>query len=140
MAFDFLEHTADVRVACRASDMPGLLKSAADALYAVALHSRLEAKTVERYVSLEVSSREELVVRWLQELLFLLDTDRFVAVEVWWQPEVHWISHELKPRGRIKGYICETPDRAEEIKAITYHGLEVRETSEGYYAEIIFDI
>jgi SHS2 domain-containing protein len=140
MSFDFLEHTADIRIALRAPEMPGLLESAADALYAVALYERTEAETTVRSVSIEAFSPEELLVRWLQELLYLLNTEHFVMVDVRWPADVDWQSYPVSMTSKIGGYHCGPAAHAEEIKAITYHGLEVTRTTDGFYAELILDI
>lgn len=136
MPYEFLEHTADVRVACWARDLSGLLDEAAAAFYSVALHARETREEEIRAVSFDVLNLEELVVRWLSELLFLLDTEGFVALRTTWAlPDTPGTV-----TATCAGYRGAPEMRAEEIKAVTYHGLAVRCTPAGYGAEIVFDL
>ena len=137
MPYEFLEHTADTQVECRAPSFTALLETAARAMYAVALNEVREAKELQRAVSVEGASREEVVVRFLQELLFLLDTDHFVATTFSWETNN---AAPLKYTARLEGYRCAPGERTAEIKSTTYHDLEVRETPQGLVARVIFDI
>lgn len=149
MGYKFLEHTADVQAECQAETFTGLLEAAARALYSVALNKqhKFVRKSHELFVS--GASHEEVVIRWLQELVFLLETDGFVAVRFTWNG-----SHMEAPEGaltavphavltvhcRAEGYFCDPDDRGEEVKGATYHGLNVEKTEEGFKARIIFDL
>ena len=137
MPFRFLEHTADVQVECSAATFAGLLETAAEALYAIALERKRNAQDVIRRVAVEgeCRAREETLIRWLQELLFLLDTERFVAVRA----EFHRVS-DGAIEATLRGYACAPEERAEEIKSTTYHELAIRETDDGFVARVIFDL
>lgn len=135
MPYRFLEHTADVRVECTAETFECLLQEAAAAFYAVALRRRRDDHTAERQVHVNGETREELLVRWLQELLYLLETERFVASRFDVAPGLAGAVS-----AHLHGYDCPPKDRETEIKAATYHGMDVRITPEGYAAEIIFDL
>lgn len=135
MGFRFLEHTADMRAECRAPTFTGVLETAAQALYALTLRETRAGRDSTCTIAVKGSSREELLVRWLQELIFLLDVDRFVATEFTFSGD--------DPSGvtaEVRGYICLPDERAEEVKSATYHELEVRDTDEGCVAHVIFDL
>ena len=133
--FEFLDHTADVQAECRADDFPGLLEAAARALYALTLRDVRAGHDETRTFEITGESREEILVRWLQELIFLLDVERFVATAfVFSAAEKHGVTATLR------GYHCEPADRAEEVKSATYHEIEVRETDQGLVARVIFDL
>lgn len=143
MTFIFLEHTADARVECRAGTFTGLLETAAAALYALALRNVRCERAVTRVIEAAGGDREEVLVSWLQELLFLLDTQCFVAVACEWQdaPAVHPAAlPALRFPVRVTGYVCAPDERAEEVKAVTYHGMEVQDTQCGCMARIVFDL
>ncbi len=141
MSFEFLEHTADVRAECRGATFAELLEAAANALYALALEKRSaqsqEAKrpTINKSIEIVADNREELLVGWLQELIFLLDVERFVAVD-------YSFSESCVPhlRAELRGYRCNTDELGEEVKGATYHGLEVRESPRGFVARVVFDL
>ncbi len=135
MSFRFLEHTADVRVECEADTFHGLLEEAARALYATALSRMEKGTTVERRFGVREQNREERLIRFLVELIFLLDTDRFVGVNFTFEP----LDNDAFSI-RAQGYLCMEDDRAMEIKSATYHDLEVEESETGWAARIVFDV
>ena len=135
MAFRLLEHTADVQAECTGATFEELLESAAQALYAVALTETRDARDVECHVAVMGNTHEELLVRWLQELIFLLDTNAYVAA--------HYVFEGLRNntlKATVHGYACRPDERAQEVKSATYHELKVTETAEGYLARVIFDL
>ena len=149
MGYKFLEHTADVQAECKAETFTGLLEAAARALYSVALNKQRKSVKASHQLFVSGASHEEVVVRWLQELVFLLETDGFVAVRFTWDG-----SHMDAPEGVLtagphavltvhctaEGYFCDPEDRGEDVKGATYHGLYVVKTEEGYTARFIFDL
>ena len=135
MSFRFLEHTADVRAECRAPDFPGLLESAARALYEVALVRTRARVDARRSVELRAADRDDLLIRWLQELLFLMDVERFVATNI----EFEGVgATELK--ATVSGYTHEPEERATEVKAATHHGMHIEEHDGDLVATVVFDI
>lgn len=144
MGYRFFEHTADIQAECTAKSFAGLLESAAHAFYSVALKKQRKATNIRRELFISGATREEIVVRWLQELVFLLETDGFVAVR--FECDGAHLEKPGKPREVLtahceaSGYLCKGAERADEVKGATYHGLEVRETEQGFVARVIFDL
>ncbi len=135
MGFRFLEHTADVQVECRAADFEGLLREAARALYALALQRVRTISHETRVLCAAGDSREDVLVRWLQELIYLLETEGFVATTFNFNQ-----TNDLIVEAEVRGYRCESHERAEEVKSATYHSLEVLRTDDGFRARVIFDL
>lgn len=141
MAYRFLDHTADVQAECRAQSFTGLLETAARALYSVALKDKRKSVCVRRDLFVSGAGREEVLVRWLQELVFLLETEGFVAVRFTWSS-----SHMEAPNGPCsvqcdaEGYLCAPEERGEEVKGVSYHGLVVEKRGEEFIARVILDL
>jgi len=140
MPFRFLEHTADVRVECRAPTFPALLETAAQALYDLALRRVETGKDSERRIEVSADTDVDVLVRWLQELLFLLDVDHFVATEFSFADAKEPPAQNRHAAATLRGYIHRPDARAVEIKAATYHGAEIVETDDGLVAHIILDL
>ncbi len=139
MPFRFLEHTADVRVECHGGSFEELLESAAQALYAVALRSTQTRFDREQAISLEydpsASEPGEALVRWLQEIIYLMEVKYFVGVLFnFHQADASGI------RATLTGYTYLPEERAAEVKAATYHGLDVTLENGIYRAELILDL
>jgi SHS2 domain-containing protein len=75
------------------------------------------------------------VVQWLQELIYLMEAERFVATQFTFaQADAHRVKAE------VQGYEYEPEEREEEIKAATYHGMRVRHDANGWRTEVLFDL
>ncbi len=133
-----IEHTADLGFEVWA---PGLDDLFAEATLAVAelCYDRESVRQSEpRRLSVEGSTTEELLVRWLQEVYLLLEG------EGWLTGAVDGLAIEPgRVRGRLLG---ESYDAARhvlhtEIKAVTYHDLRVaRDTTGLLRARVILDV
>lgn len=133
----FLDHTADIRMEVHGETMEELFSNAARGLTSL-LGSPWsgDADTVMA-VNLEGGDYEELLVDWLREILFQNQARDFVLLE----PHITRVSEtgiEARLEGRLVQPGEERPD--EEIKGVTYHGLSIEETEDGYCARIVFDI
>ncbi|HEY7193687.1 MAG TPA: archease [Gemmatimonadales bacterium] len=129
-----VEHTAEVCVHVRA---PSLGELAAEAGRALA---RLELATPtpspsgpSREIEVWATDRAALLVDWLNELIYLAETERWVAAEF----DVLEAS-DTGVRMRARGVpVAEGPAR---VKAATFAGLEIRPIPGGLEAEIVLDV
>jgi SHS2 domain-containing protein len=78
-----------------------------------------------------------LLIAWLNELIFLFDTEYLIFREF----EIEDLT-ETYLEGRASGepYDAQRHDLGSAIKAVTWHEAAVEQTDEGYKARIIFDI
>lgn len=139
--WELIDHTADVGLDITASCQEYLLATAARATFAIVLEDRPEEVVTRKEVRVrtpaDLADEDELLVSWLQELLWQFHRDRLVPLE--------FDFHEKGPsalRARV-GFGRFDPDRhrtGTEIKAVTYHGLTVEQTDRGWHARVIFDI
>lgn len=136
MSYTFLDHTADVLVEVRAATIEGVLQSSAQALYAIALKTIPEGPTEIRELSLKGETHARLLVTWLQELLFLLDTESFVAKDF----TTLNLQEDCGLTACLQGVRCAAEDRADEIKSTTYHELSLERAEGQYVARFIFDL
>jgi SHS2 domain-containing protein len=135
--YETFDHTADLGLRIRAADVNTLFAEAAQALFATVVEN-LEAVAPVRQldVTLAGGDREYLLFDWLRELLYHFDAEHLVFSR--FEVKVGAVSLSGKAWG-------EPLDRARhelahEVKAITYHGLRVEQTAEGWLAEVIVDI
>ena len=136
--YRLVEHTADVGLLVRAPDQPRLFEASAAALFDVMVDiSRVEPEPEALEVSVNAPDRETLLVAWLSELLSAAMARGCVlgAFE---------IQHLEAGRalGRAWGESLD-PDRhgfKTEIKAVTYHGLDVRRVGKLWQARLILDL
>lgn len=135
--FEILEHTADVGLLARGASQAELFENAAAGMMEIAIDSASVAEREQKPIAAEAADREALLVNFLQEVLWLVDGERWLPRRV--------AVVEISDRRVSATAFGEPRDPARHtlriiIKAVTYHQLSVRETPEGWRAEVFFDI
>jgi SHS2 domain-containing protein len=135
--FETFDHTADLGLRVKSPDLNTLFVEAATALFSTIVeHLATVAPNQAVVVELPKDDPEYLLFDWLKTLLYHFDAEHvlFARFEV-----------KIDDTG-LKGTAWGEPlDRSRhelghEVKAITYHGLRVEKTADGYLAEVIVDI
>jgi SHS2 domain-containing protein len=136
--YRLIDHTGDIAMLVRAATLPSLYDAAARALFDVIL----DVRTVEPRERLEVviedaADAEDLLVRFLSELLFLHDSRDWVfrGAEI-----LEMGSDRL--RADAVGERFEPARHAilRQVKAVTYHRLLLSEDAEGWSARLVLDL
>ncbi len=135
--FEVFDHTADIGLRVRAPDFAAVLAEAARGMFTlIAADLGPYRVTVEDDVVIAGRDRSFLLLDWLDDLLFRFETRRIVFVKF----DVHVTDAGIT--ARIGGEPVD-PTRhrlGREVKAVTYHELDVRDTVDGVEATVIFDI
>lgn len=121
--FEFFEHTADVGIRAWGPTLEAAFAEAARGLVANMVDVS-QAKTVgEARLEVEAESDERLLYRFLEDVLFLFQTELWVVTDV----DVA-IPAPGRLVARVMGekYEAARHGHVHEIKAITFHDLEVR--------------
>jgi len=135
--YETFDHTADIGLRIRAADLDALFSDAARAMFSVIV-ANLETVRPNQEVafSLEADELDELLRKWLAELLYTFHVRRLIFSE---------FTVTVRPGGlgaTVRGEPID-PSRHEmdvEIKAVTWHGLRLERDGEGWMAEVIVDI
>lgn len=135
--YEILEHTADVGLRLRADSCEQLFEEAARGLFALIVANPDAIQFVEEYmVALEEADPEFLLRDWLDELLFAFEKENLVFGDF----SVRLSATGLEAVARGEPFDAERHGMGYEVKAITYHGLHVERTDDGWFAEVIVDI
>ena len=132
-----VEHTADVGLRVWGPDLASLFEQAANGFIGLMLDPARVAQESERALAADGEGPEELLVAWLEEILFAFEAKGFA-------PALARVEslRDGRVEGRLSGEAF-NPERHEVrnvVKAVTYHDLEVRRTPGGYEVTIIFDL
>ncbi len=135
--FRWVDHTAELELEIEAATEEGVF---ADALAGLAELLATEPKRElgagpepeKRRLSVEAEDRPALLAAWMEELVFLAETDGFepVAVE----------TLELGPRSvqaTVTGRLGQPPPL---VKGVTYHRLSFVPGGAGYRATVVLDV
>jgi protein archease len=128
------EHTGEIVLRVRAPSLNGLFVEAARGLAELSL-GRQQARPAggPRTFSLEARDPAALLVDWLNELIYLAETERWVALEF---EEVEATSTTLRLQARGA-----TLDRAPSlVKAATLHGLHLVRENGSVQADVVLDV
>jgi SHS2 domain-containing protein len=135
--FESFEHTADIGIAVRAATLRDLFETAAEGMFSFLIDPMQVENRAWRERRIEADDREGLLVAWLNDLLVLLAADEFV-------PKFFVVDEVTEHRlsATVHG---EPVDRSRhhfrlDIKAATYHMVNVTQADDGWSARIIFDV
>ena len=133
--YDIIEHTADVAVKAYGDSIAEAFENAAKGMFDIITdYSHIESKG-EYDITLKAPDFEQLLVDWLSELLFLHSANNLVFGSF----KIQMTDHHLLARISGEEYSLSKHKAGIEIKAVTYHMLEVH-TKKPVYVQILFDI
>lgn len=131
--FEEIEHTADWALRVRGKNLEELLRNAALGMLQLAGAEPREEPSHKRWIELQATDSEGLLVTWLEEILFILELE-----------EVTFTEFDLRLEGntRLMATVQEAPLKniKEHIKAVTYHNLRITRLEDGLEATVVFDV
>ena len=134
MKYKLLEHTADAMVEVHGEDLGERFENAAYAMFdQITDLSRVVPKG-ELKVVMSGETREQLLVDFLQELLFVHDTEDLVFVEF----QVKTDGKTLEALVRGEKFDEQRHTKRSVVKGVTYHRLEFDD--QGKSLTILFDV
>ncbi len=135
--FRILDHTADVGLIIYGNDLRALFQHAGEGFFHLITNLKKVRPRIERKVELEGESLERLLVDWLSELLYIYEVDHLLFKE---------FSIETVGEQGLKAVVKGEPFQEgihsikTEIKAVTYHQIEIKEREGGWKAQVVFDL
>ncbi len=134
---DYIDHTGDAGILLRAENLRQLFERAAWGMFSV-LTNVAEIRLVEETrIQVEANDLPALMLAWLSELNYRHVTEH----RLFGKFEVSVISDQMV-FAEVSGETI-NPDRHTiftEIKAVTFHGLRLEKSDNGWEAQIIFDL
>ena len=135
--FHFINPTGDVGVVVYGSSLKELFQHAAESFFHILTDPENIQEIESRNISLQANGIEELLVTWLNEFIYLFDTQGllFRRFEIDQINSKHlnaavWGEKYEEGRHLIKGV----------IKAVTYHQLQIQQKGGIWETQIIFDL
>jgi SHS2 domain-containing protein len=137
--YEFFGHTADIGLRVWATNENELFINCAQALFKLLVDKIECKKEKEREIYLEAESWQELLVNWLNELISIFFTYKFLPCEY----KINIEEKPLRLKAQLKGEDFDPYQKKMnmEIKAATYHNLKIEREKDGLLkTEIIFDV
>ena len=136
MEFRVIEHTADVGVEVKADSLSELFEGTALAMTSLMVDTSRVGKSVTKNVELEADDLDELMFMWLNEILYIVNTEEIIFCE--FSVDVNGNRLEGSMRGEPLDF--SKHEIKDEIKAATYHELTVKREGELWEVRVIFDV
>ena len=135
--FQFIDHTADIGVIIFGESLAELFQHAAQSFFSVLTDVKNIQETASRNLSLDAPGLDELLVSWLNEFLFLFETQGLLFSRF----DIKNLSKErLEATVWGEKYTPEKHPIKRIIKAITFHQLTITEQNGRWQTQIIYDI
>ena len=132
-AFVEIEHTADWSIRAHGATLPELFVNAATGMYSLMADMAAITPTTECLIEASGVDAEALLVKWLNELLYHTEMNGEVFCEfeiVSFEP-TRLVSTAKAGRGiKLK----------KQIKAVTFHAMQIVSSENGYKVTIVFDV
>jgi len=138
--FEILEHTADIGIAAYGKTKREVFINAAKGMFEIIAggNKTLEENFYDK-IKLEADNLEGLLFVWLNELLYISETKLVILSKF----KIKELS-DFQIKAEVEGMKINPPSVKieKEIKAVTYHRLEIKKDEESglWSAQIIFDI
>lgn len=137
--FDIFEHTADIGLEIFGLELADVFEYAGRGMYTIIFHgSPPKIKPKGEYkIKLQARDLEQLMVDWLDELLYIFSTEHIVISDY----EISIDPKKFSLEAKIDGALVKDDGLMgiREIKAVTYHMLSVKKTTQ-WEAKVLFDI
>ena len=135
--YEQIPHTADIAIRAYGADLKELFMNAAYGMFDIIADLDGLKKSITVNVKIEAASPEELLVSWLDELLYNFYTKEIIFYDF----EMDSIGDgklSAKAHGR---YVSQNRNRLKtEIKAVTFHDLSIKKDKDGLSVDIVFDV
>ena len=134
--FEIVNHTADVGIVAYGTDVSQAFTNAARALFSLITELDNVEEFLHRDIELTAPDEESLLVEWLNELIYLFDTENIVFKRF----DVTKLNNtHLKARSYGEKVDSSKHRLKTGVKAATYHMLKIDKGND-YQVKVLFDI
>ena len=131
--FEYFEHTADILFKAYGKDVNKVFENAALAMFQVMVEEKINAKVKKKF-KVEGKDYESLLYNFLEEFLFLLDSENFFVAKV--KVKIKDFTLEAEAVGdSVKNYETHI-----DVKAVTYNNMFVKKEKDIWVAQVVLDV
>ena len=135
--YEFFDHTADIGMTAFGRDLKELFANSAEGMFEILGRASFFKPKEKKEIQVTSNNQEDLLHKWLAELLFVFEKDKIFFVEF----DIKSLS-DKQITALVKGesYLGKEAQIKTEIKAVTYHQFKVKKVNGRFEARVIFDI
>ena len=134
--YETINHTADMGIRVYGRTRKELFRNAAEGMFDLIVEKKAVAAKKKIKLNIKAPDIKELFVSWLRELLYLHSGKGLVfkKIAILRLTDMRIIAEAIGEKIDLKRHIFKN-----DLKAVTYHGLEIKNTKAGWMAQVIFD-
>ena len=137
--YKFLEHTADVKFQASGKDLNEVFINSALAMGSVLMEPENVKLKISKKIKVIGESLENLMYNFLEEFLFLMDTESFILGSIK-ELKIENKNNKYILTSKIIGDKAKNYDFSGDIKSITYHEMFIKKEQNGYKAQVVVDV
>ncbi|MGC9309164.1 MAG: archease [Candidatus Nanoarchaeia archaeon] len=135
--YKFLEHTADVKFIAEGNTLEEAFISACSALKETIAGDIKVLEQEEKSISVEGKDLESLLRNFLEEFLYLLDAEDFLLAQI---KDIKIDKENYKLEAVILGDKAKHYKFTNDVKAVTYHDMFVKQEDEKWRCQVVLDV
>ena len=137
MPYSLIDHTADIGIHVTGKDLKSLFADSAHAMFEQITDISHLSGEHKKQISVTGIDRHDLLINWLRELLsfWSVESNLVKKVEI-----VALTETQIEANIVYDSYAPDNYDIIKDIKAVTYYGVSVDKTDDGWEATVIFDV
>ena len=134
--FKFLEHTADVQFQAFGKTVEEMFGNAGLAMFNSMYDGKVKAKKMAK-IKASGKDFESLLYNFLEELLVLFDGNHFFLSNI---KSLKIDEEDFKLEAEIMGDSAKNYEIHIDVKAITYHGMFVKQQGKTWICQVVLDV
>lgn len=135
MKFKYLKHTADIKFQAYGSSLEKLFENSALAMFNAMYKGEIKGK-IKKKIKVKGKDLLSLLYNFLEELLFLVDSENFFLSSV----KVKINREKLKLEAELKGDKAGNYPISLDVKAVTYNEMFVKKIKDKYVCQVVLDV
>jgi SHS2 domain-containing protein len=133
--YKFLEHTADAKFQSFGKNAEEMFSNSALALKETICGKMRVKKKVKKTIEVKGKDYESLLYNFLEEIIFLLDTENFLISRV---KRIEKVGFRIS--AILEGDIASNYEFTNNVKAVTYNEMFVRQIGKMWECQVVIDV
>ncbi|MGQ4892283.1 MAG: archease [Candidatus Njordarchaeia archaeon] len=138
--YDVIDHTADIGIKAVGESLEEAFINAAKGMFDLIAPEDNVEPVEKKTFTIEEEDVIMLFKRWLEELLYLFDAERFLPSKYDLKILKSEKAYKLVAEVYGEEYKQDKHGSGMEIKAVTYHMMEIEKRGDKFYVQVIFDV
>lgn len=139
MKYKYLEHTADIKFQAYGKSLEQAFGNAALALSNVIVDTKNVKKKIKKTIEVEGEDLKSLLYNFLEEFLFLLDTENFLLSKVN-NIKINKKNNNYELTAIVSGDNVINYKTKGDVKAVTYNEMEIKQEKNKVMLQVVLDV